>query len=87
MIHFRRAMLLATGTLLLALGGLACGSEQSKEDRGVAIDPEVAVPDSAQEDELTSAQRQDQVIDEEDAQSKKKFDAVQEETQEEEEAQ
>jgi len=55
MIHFRIAMFPAPLTLILTLGGLACGSEQSKLDRGVAVDPEVAVPDSLQEDDLTAA--------------------------------
>ena len=50
MIHLRFARLLAPLSLLLAFGGLACGSEQSKMDRGMAVDPEVAVPDSPQED-------------------------------------
>ena len=77
MIHLRFAMRLAPLTLLLALGGLACGSEQSKLDRGVAVDPEVAVPDSPQEDELTEAERLAQEAEEEDARSKARFDEAQ----------
>jgi hypothetical protein len=77
MFHPRLAMLLAPLGLLLALGGLACGSEQSKLDRGVAVDPEVAVPDSPREDGLAAAQRQQQEDDEEDAKSKARFDEAQ----------
>jgi hypothetical protein len=79
MVRFRIAMLLAPLGLLLALGGLACGSEQSKMDRGVAVDPEAAVPDSPQEDDLTAAQRMEQEDDEEDARSKARFDEDQKE--------
>jgi hypothetical protein len=77
MFHLRLAMLLAPLSLLLALGSLACGSEESKMDRGVAVDPEVAVPDSPQEDALTEAQRLEQETDEEDARSKARFDEAQ----------
>lgn len=77
MIHLRFAMLLAPLTLLLALGGLACGSEQSKLDRGVAVDPEVTVPDSAQEDDLTAAQRLEEEDEEDEARSKLRFDEAQ----------
>ena len=77
MSRFRIATLLAPLGLLLALGALACGSEQSKIDRGVAVDPEVASPDSAKEDDLTAAQRLQQEDDEEDAKSKARFDEAQ----------
>jgi len=77
MFHFRIATFLAPLGLLLALGGLACGSEQSKMDRGLVVDPEVAVPDSAQEDELTTAERMQEEVDEEDRVSKKRFDDAQ----------
>ena len=77
MTQLRFAMLLAPLSLLLAIGGLACGSEQSKMDRGVAVDPEVADPDSPQEDELSAAKRLQQEEDEEDARSKARFDEAQ----------
>jgi hypothetical protein len=77
MSQFRIAALLAPRGLLLALGGLACGSEQSKIDRGVAVDPEVSTPDSPQEDELSAAKRLEQEDDEEDARSKQRFDEAQ----------
>jgi hypothetical protein len=77
MSRFRIAALLAPLGLLLALGGLACGSEQSKIDRGVAVDPEVAAPDSPREDELSAAQRLEREEDEEDARSKQRFDEAQ----------
>ena len=67
MIPLRFAMLLAPLSLPLALGGLACGSEQREIDRGMVVDPEVAVPDAPREDALTEAQRLEQVEDEEDA--------------------
>ena len=75
--QLRFAMLLAPLSLLLALGGLACGSEQSRLDRGVAVDPETAVPDSPQEDDLTAGQRLEQEDEEEDARSKARFDDAQ----------
>jgi hypothetical protein len=77
MIPLRFAMLLVPLSLLLALGGLACGSEQSKLDRGMVVDPEVAVPNSPREDTLTEAQRLEQEEDEEDARSKARFDEAQ----------
>jgi len=77
MLHFRFAMLLAPLSVLLAFGGLACGSEESKLDRGIAVDPEVAVPDSPQEDDLTAAERQAQEDEEEDVRSKARFDEAQ----------
>ncbi|HEY8154777.1 MAG TPA: hypothetical protein VII72_11670 [Myxococcota bacterium] len=77
MSRFRIATLLAPLALLLALGGLACGSEESKIDRGVAVDPEVAVPDSPLEDGLSADERLQQETDEEDARSKARFDEAQ----------
>ncbi len=77
MIQLRFATLLAPLSLLLALGGLACGSEQSKIDRGMVVDPEVAVPDSPREDALTQVQRLEQEEEEEDARSKARFDDAQ----------
>lgn len=77
MARFRIVMLLAPLGLLLAFGALACGSEESKMERGAAVDPEVAAPDSPQEDDLTDAQRLEQEDDEEDARSKARFDEAQ----------
>ncbi len=42
---------------LVLLAPLGCGSEESKMERGVAVDEEVAVPDSAAEDAMTEAER------------------------------
>lgn len=53
---------LATGFLLLGCGG----DEQSKMERGLAVDREDAVPGSAREFEMTEAERR-QAIEEEDA--------------------
>lgn len=54
----RNGLRLAVFSLLLALlVPLGCGSEESKMERGVAVDREVAVPDSAAEDEMTEAER------------------------------
>jgi hypothetical protein len=75
--QLRISTLLASLALLLALGGFACGSEQSKTDRGIDVDPEVAVPDSPQEDALSAEQRLQQETDEEDARSKARFDEAQ----------
>lgn len=42
---------------LAAPGALGCGSEQSKMERGVVVDREVAVPDSQKELDMTQTER------------------------------
>jgi len=54
-----KVALAACGLLLpLALG--ACGSEESKMERGVAVDEEEAVPSSDKELEMTEEERKKQ---------------------------
>lgn len=50
----KSAGMLAAGMALLAAG---CGSEQSKMERGVVVDREVAAPESERELEMTEAER------------------------------
>lgn len=55
-----KAVLMIAAALALALALPGCGSEESKMERGVAVDQEVAVPDSAREDAMTEAERRAQ---------------------------
>jgi len=37
---------------------LACGSQEDKMERGIAVDPEMAAPGTASEYDMTEAERQ-----------------------------
>lgn len=67
-----------TGLVLVALAW-GCGSEQSKLDRGIAVDREQAVPSSDAELEETAAERREQEDRELDRKSREAFDRAQEE--------
>ena len=59
-IRFGASLAAAAAALCLALA--ACGSEESRMERGVAVDEEVAVPDSAVEDAMTEEEREEQRV-------------------------
>ena len=63
--------------IALASLGLACGSEESRMERGVAVDEEVAAPSSEGEDALDEAQRRAEEESEEERASAERFDEAQ----------
>lgn len=63
--------------LALLMAPLACGSEQSKMDRGLVVDQEEAVPGSAADFDMTEAERRAK----EEAEVEKKEAAAMEESQ------
>lgn len=56
------------GILIIALMAVfslpGCGSEENKLNRGVVVDREEAVPGTAHEFDMTDAERQQQLMDE-----------------------
>ena len=54
-----------------------CGSEQSKMERGVAVDREVAVPQSEEDLEMTEAERRAAEVAEEQAREARRFEEAQ----------
>ena len=69
----RRCLGIAVLLLLLALG---CGSEQSRMERGVAVDPEVADPSSDEQMAMTEEERREEEAREEGRASQADFDEV-----------
>ena len=64
----------AAGAVVLLAG---CGSEQDKMERGVAVDREVAVPESQTELDMTEAERRAAERDEEKKREAKLFEESQ----------
>jgi hypothetical protein len=54
-----------------------CGSDQDKMERGIATAPEVAVPQSKKELEMTEAERRAAAVDEDEEQEAKLFEESQ----------
>jgi len=66
--------IVAAGAAVLLAG---CGSEQSKMERGVAVDREVNVPQSEKELSMTEAERRAAEMDEEKKREAKLFEESQ----------
>jgi hypothetical protein len=69
-----------TIAIILALAAttvLACGSEESRLDRGIAVDQEVAVPESDRELAETEQERERQNVREEQHEAQELFDESQ----------
>ena len=64
------------GILILGLGValLGCGSEESKMERGLVVDDEMAAPGTEQEYEMTAEERRKQIEDEESMTEAEAFD-------------
>ena len=71
----RVAPLLASG--IVSVAAIACGSEQSKLEHGDVVGTEQAVPGSAEAYGETTAERQQQEIDEEQRKTQAEFEADQ----------
>jgi hypothetical protein len=75
----RRGFVLGLAVAVLVMGGpLGCGSEESKMDRGVVVEREVAAPESAKDLDMTEAERRAQEERQTEAKEEKEFDATQE---------
>jgi hypothetical protein len=75
-----RGRWLALGLVLAGLvtaGPLGCGSEENKVERGLAVDQEEAVPESAKELQMTETEREAQVDREMEKEGVKEFDESQ----------
>ena len=67
----------AAFALLAAVWLFGCGSEQSKLERGIAVDREEAVPEAAGELGETAAERRERIEKEDEERENELFDAAQ----------